>query len=255
MTTSNFQVNAVQQLLYDLNNDKQLQHSVSQSNPEDIVKIFDNRGVHVSRTLLTQFLVQLEAEESSDVELDLEQLEDVDGGLGVADVVISGAVLAVVASNAGGLMSQAQAASMVNDDGPVATLMSDSTISGQVSTLESLGIEVVVGDPSIDGASAEWDSSSRTMTISSETMEQGSAAVLQAMNHEAVHVAQSCSAGGVGSGGAALGIGTSGEAALALQHEVYEGVSEEEKLMEMEAYTLTNQAGAGIDAAVQHCSA
>lgn len=254
MSPSNFQKNAVNQLLYDLNHDKQLQHSISQSNPEDIVKIFDDRGVHVSRTLLTQFLVQLEAEESSDVELDLEQLEDVDGGLGVADVVISGAVLAVVASNAGGLMSQAQAAT-VSDDGPVATLMSDSTIAGQVSTLESLGIEVVVGDPSIDGASAEWDSSSRTMTISSETMEQGSGAVLQAMNHEAVHVAQSCSAGGVGSGGAALGIGTSGEAALALQHEVYEGVSEEEKLMEMEAYTLTNQAGAGIDAAVQHCSA
>ena len=129
MSPLNFQDNAVNQLLYDLNHDKQLQHSVSQSNPEDIVKIFDDRGVHVSRTLLTQFLVQLEAEESSDVELDLEQLEDVDGGLGVADVVISGAVLAVVASNAGGLMSQAQAAT-VSDDGPVATLMSDSTIAG-----------------------------------------------------------------------------------------------------------------------------
>ena len=151
-------------------------------------------------------------------------------------------------------MSQAQAAT-VSDDGPVATLMSDSTIAGQVSTLESLGIEVVVGDPSIEGASVEWDSGSRTMTISSETMEQGSGAVLQAMNHEAVHVAQSCNAGGVGSGGAELGIGMSGEAALALQHEVYEGVSEEEKLMEMGAYTLTNEAGAGIDAAVQHCSA
>ena len=50
------------------------------------------------------------------------------------------------------------------------------------------------------------------------------------------------------------GIGTSGEAALALQHEVYEGVSEEEKQMELEAYTLTNQTGAGINAAVDHCS-
>ena len=73
-------------------------------------------------------------------------------------------------------------------------------------------------------------------------------------NHEAVHVAQSCNAGGVGSAGAALGIGTSGEAALALQHEVYEGVSEEEKQMELEAYTLTKQTGAGINAAVDHCS-
>ena len=36
-----------------------------------------------------QFLSQLETEESSDVELSLEQLEDVDGGLGVADVMVS----------------------------------------------------------------------------------------------------------------------------------------------------------------------
>ncbi len=92
------------------------------------------------------------------------------------------------------------------------------------------------------------------MTISSETMQKGSGAVLQAMNHEAVHVAQSCNAGGVGSAGTALGIGTSGEAALALQHEVYDVASEEEKQMELEAYTLTNQARAGLKAAVQHCS-
>lgn len=253
-STFTFQNGAVNQLLHDLNSDPTLQKTVSQADPEEILEIFTTRGVYVNGDLLKQFLIQLEFEESSDEELNLEQLEDVDGGLGVADVMISGAVLAVVASNAGGLMSQAQAASMV-DDGPVATLMSDATIAGQVNTLESLGIDVVVGDPSIDGASAEWDSSSRTMTISAETMNQGSGAVLQAMNHEAVHVAQSCNAGGVGSGGAALGIGTSGEAALALQHEVYEGASEEEKQMEMEAYTLTNQAGAGIDAAVQHCSA
>ena len=187
--------------------------------------------------------------------LSLEQLEDVAGGLGVADVMVSGAVLAVVASNAGGLMSQAQAAMGVSTDGPVASLTADATIAGQISTLEGLGIEVVVGDPSIDGASAEWDAGSRTMTISANTMQQGSGAVLQAMNHEAVHVAQSCKAGGVGTGGVALGIGTSGAAAQALQHEVYEGVSAEEQQMELEAYTLTNQAGAGVAAAVQHCSA
>ena len=92
------------------------------------------------------------------------------------------------------------------------------------------------------------------MTISSATMQQGAGAVLLAMNHEAVHVAQSCKAGGVGTAGKALGIGTSGAAAQALQHEVYESVSEEEKQMELEAYTLTNEPGAGINAAVDHCS-
>ena len=92
------------------------------------------------------------------------------------------------------------------------------------------------------------------MTISAETMHAGAPAVLQAMNHEAVHVAQSCKAGGVGEAGTALGIATSGEAAQAVSHDTYAGVSSEEKQMELEAYTLTNQAGAGIAAAVQHCS-
>ena len=95
---------------------------------------------------------------------------------------------------------------------------------------------------------------SREMTISSATMQQGAGAVLKAMNHEAVHVAQICKTGGMGTAGKALGIGTSGASAQALQHEVHESVSEEEKQMELEAYTLTNQAGAGLEAAIQHYS-
>ena len=245
---------AVNKLLFELNGDPLLQKTISQASPDEILSLCQEWGVYVNGELLRQFLSQLETEESSDVELSLEQLEDVDGGLGVADVMVSGAVLAVVASNAGGLMSQAQAALNIDDEGPLATLTADATIAGQVSTLERLGIEIVVGNPSIDGASAEWDAANRTMTISSATMQQGAGAVLQAMNHEAVHVAQSCKAGGVGKAGKALGIGTSGAAAEALQHEVYESVSREEKQLELEAYTLTNQAGAGINAAVDHCS-
>ena len=245
---------AVDKLLFELSSDPLLQKRISQANPDEILTLCQEWGVYVNGELLRQFLSQLETEESSDVELSLEQLEDVDGGLGVADVMVSGAVLAVVASNAGGLMSQAQAALDIDDEGPLATLTADATIAGQLSTLGSLGIEIIVGNPSIDGASAEWDAASRTVTISPATMQQGAGAVLQAMNHEAVHVAQSCKAGGVGTAGKALGIGTSGAAAEALQHEVYESVSREEKQLELEAYTLTNQAGAGINAAVDHCS-
>ena len=246
---------AVQQLLFELNTDPLLQNAISGSKPDEILLLCQERGVYVNPELLNQFVGQLSAEESVDQELSLEQLEDVAGGLGIADVMVSGAVLAVVASNAGGLMNQAQAAIGISSDAAVASLSVNPTIAGQVNTLESLGIQVVVGDPSIHGASAEWDASRRTMTISSQTMRQGSGAVLQAINHEAVHIAQSCKAGGIGTGGVALGIGTSGDAAQALQHEVYEGVSEEEKQLELEAYTLTNREGAGIAAAIQHCNA
>lgn len=245
---------AVAELLLELQTNPVLQSTISQADPDEIVLLCQERNVYVNESLLKQFLSQLEAEESADVELNLEQLEDVDGGLGVADIMVSGAVLAVVASNASGLMSQAQASVNINSNGPVSALTSDAGIAGQVNTLESLGIEILVGNPSIDGASAEWNAASRTMTISSATMQQGSSAVLQAINHEAVHIAQSCKAGGVGEAGIPLGIRTSGEAAQALQHDVYEDASETEKQMELEAYTLTNQAGAGINAAVKHCS-
>ena len=75
--------------------------------------------------MLGQFLAQVADEESADEELSLDQLEDVAGGLGVADAMVSGVVLAVVASNAGGLMSQAQAAMGVSSDGPVASLTAE----------------------------------------------------------------------------------------------------------------------------------
>ena len=244
---------AVDQLLADLRSDVSLQRSFSQSTPDQIVAICQERGVYVNQLLLEQFIAQVTPDESADEELSFEELEDVAGGLGIADVVVSGAVLAVVASNAGGLMSQAQAA-ISGGDGPVASLTADSTIAGQVNTLESLGIQVVVGEPTIDGATAQWDNETRTMTISQDTMKAGAPAVLQAMNHESVHVAQSCKAGGVGHAGTALGIATSGEAAQAIQHETYAGISDGEKQMELEAYTLTNQAGAGVAAAVQQCS-
>ena len=244
---------AVEQLLADLRSDAALQQQISSASPEQMLALCQQRGVYVNEQLLSQFIAQATPDESDDIELSLDQLEDVAGGLGIADVMVSGVVLAVVASNAGGLMSQAQAAMGVGGDAEI-SLSSDSTVAGQVNTLESLGIQVVVGDTNIDGASAEWDASSRTMTISADTMKAGAPAVLQAMNHEAVHVAQSCAAGGVGQQGVALGIGTSGEAAQAVQHAAYDGISDSERQMELEAYTLTNQAGAGIAAAVQHCS-
>lgn len=245
----------VHQLLHDLQNDHQLQLLFSGATIQQISAICSQRGVYVNTALLSQFVAQLSPDETADQELSLEQLEDVAGGLGITDVMVTGAVLAVVASNAGGLMSQAQASIGVGGEAPVASLTADASIAQQVNSLESLGIQLLVGDPSIEGASAEWDAGTRTMTISESTLQQGAPMVLQAMNHEAVHVAQSCKAGGVGQAGTPLGIAVSGEAVQAVQHEVYANASAQEKQMELEAYTLTNQAGAGVAAAVQHCSA
>ena len=142
----------------------------------------------------------------------------------------------------------------MGDSAPVASLASTPAVASQVKTLEGLGIQVVVGDPSIQGASAEWDASRRTMTISRDTMAKGAGSIMQAIDHEAVHIAQSCKAGGINQVGTALGVATSGQAVERIQHAAYENASDHAKHLELEAYSLAEQAGAGISAAIDHCS-
>ena len=250
----NSQVASVQQFVTDLQQDSALRTSLLDNDSQGIVEICRERGVYVDSALLEQFLAQLAAEEHDDQELSLDQLEDIAGGLGVVDTLVSGLVLAVVASNAGSFMNQVQAATGLGDSAPVASLAANPAIASQVNALEGLGIKVVVGDPSIQGASAEWDASRRTMTISPDTMAKGAGSIMQAIDHEAVHIAQSCKAGGVNHAGTALGVATSGEAVERIQHAAYENASDHAKHLELEAYSITEQAGAGISAAIDHCS-
>ena len=245
---------AAQQLVCDLHENVALQATLAKNDAQGIVEICKARGVYVDPALLEQFIDQLTTEEDADQELSLDQLEDIAGGLGVVDTLVSGLVLAVVASNAGSFMNQVQAATGLGDSAPVASLGANPAIASQVNALEGLGIKVVVGDPSIQGASAEWDASRRTMTISPDTMAKGSGSIMQAIDHEAVHIAQSCKAGGVNHAGTALGVATSGEAVKRIQHAAYENASDHAKHLELEAYSLAEQAGAGISAAIDHCS-
>jgi len=250
----NWQLASVQQFVTDLQQDSALRTSLPDNDSQGIVEICRERGVYVDSALLEQFIAQLAAEEHDDQELSLDQLEDIAGGLGVVDTLVSGLVLAVVASNAGSFMNQVQAATGLGDSAPVASLAANPAIASQVNALEGLGIQVVVGDPSIQGASAEWDASRRTMTISPKTMAKGASSIMQAIDHEAVHIAQSCKAGGVNHAGTALGVATSGEAVERIQHAAYENASDHAKHLELEAYSLAEQAGAGISAAIDHCS-
>ena len=245
---------AAQQLLCDLQQDVALQATLAKNDSQGMLEICKARGVYVDPVLLEQFVDQLTAEEQADQELSLEQLEDIAGGFGVVDTLVSGLVLAVVASNAGSFMNQVDAGTGLGNGAPVASLASTPAVASQVKTLEGLGIQVVVGDPSIQGASAEWDASRRTMTISPDTMAKGAGSIMQAIDHEAVHIAQSCKAGGVNQVGTALGVATSGQAVERIQHAAYENASDHAKHLELEAYSITEQAGAGISAAIDHCS-
>ena len=82
--------------------------TLAKNDSQGMLEICKARGVYVDPVLLEQFVDQLTAEQA-DQELSLEQLEDIAGGFGVVDTLVSGLVLAVVASNAGSFMNQVHA--------------------------------------------------------------------------------------------------------------------------------------------------
>ncbi|MEY4355487.1 MAG: hypothetical protein RLZZ89_555, partial [Cyanobacteriota bacterium] len=66
-----------------------------------------------------------------------------------------------------------------------------------IDTLTSFGVLVVIGEPLKKGASGEWDPFNQVLRLSPETLNMGSEVVLEILNHESIHVAQSCKAGGI----------------------------------------------------------
>jgi len=149
---------AVQQLLLDLRTDRDLQDRISALSPQQIVSFCKDRGVYVSLPVLRQFVDQsshIVVDESADEELTLEQLSEVAGGRSLTSLIVSGALLAVVASNAAGFLSPAQAGL---------------TAAAQSSTLETLGVHLVVGQPAAEAG--DWDPSSRTLTVSEAVVQE-----------------------------------------------------------------------------------
>ena len=71
------------------------------------------------------------------------------------------------------------------------------TIKFLLKELKDIGVTVAIGDPRKSDAAAVWIPKKQTIKISPIKMEQGSLAVLRVLNHEAIHVAQSCKNGGI----------------------------------------------------------
>lgn len=143
-----------------------------------------------------------------------------------------------------------------------------------ITTLERVGAGVGLIEPIKAGAAAEWDARARTLRIRPEVPDQGSVEFARVLNHEAIHVAQSCAAGGVGAiprplglfaGGAFSkgqpGSGRSGPGGGAvdratmqkLQDPVYADLTAAERRMEEEAYALQNRLDLGVKLLRIHC--
>jgi hypothetical protein len=116
------------------------------------------------------------------------------------------------------------------------------------------GVHLRISDDITPEASAEWDSRRAEIRVRPWTVVLGQRALLQTLAHEAVHVAQSCRAGGINQAGTPLGLHVEASAAsdaqLASAH--WRGLASDRQL-ELEAYTVAGDPSWAIRLLASSC--
>lgn len=150
-------------------------------------------------------------------------------------------------------------------------------ISELLAVLQEAGVRISLEEPQKPGAAAEWDHSLRMLRIKPTVVEEGSLEFARVLNHEAIHVAQSCRGGDLRARPVALGLSRqlnpelaeqlpdlfdhgaasaaarAGAAATGVAGRVYDGVSAEERRLEQEAYANQQRLGLGVELVQAHC--
>jgi hypothetical protein len=128
-------------------------------------------------------------------------------------------------------------------------------IADLLSVLEQAGVQVQLAEPRKTGAAGEWDHAARTLRIKPAVVDKGTVDFAQVLNHEAIHVAQSCAAGGLRSVPRTLGLSQEvpAELKLHLDDPLYAGASDWEKGLEREAYANQRQIELGATLVRSHC--
>jgi len=128
-------------------------------------------------------------------------------------------------------------------------------IASLIPALERVGVLVVLGPPIKRGAAAEWDPAARTIRIQPAVVSNGSAEFARVLNHEAIHVAQSCLRGGLAAQPKLLGLSTQLDAQgqRHLGDPVYARASALERALETEAYANQHRLELAIALLASEC--
>jgi len=117
------------------------------------------------------------------------------------------------------------------------------------------GVRIQIIQPRKAGAAAEWDPRSRSLRIKPSVLGSGSRQFAEVLNHEAIHVAQSCRSGGISAPPRPLGLSEQLPAQLAtvLQEPLYSRASPAEQRLEREAYANQQLLELGALLVRSHC--
>ncbi len=130
-------------------------------------------------------------------------------------------------------------------------------IRGLLAQLRHLGVEVQLEPPQQAIASGEWRPRTATVRIRPDVPSAGSRVFARVLNHEAIHVAQSCRAGGLRRLPVLLGLGgqVGPEEAELLRHPVYRRAPQAVQRIEAEAFAHQNDLELGRSLLSRHCGA
>ncbi|MCT0198251.1 hypothetical protein KQ313_00895 [Synechococcus sp. CS-1325] len=124
-----------------------------------------------------------------------------------------------------------------------------------IPALERVGVRIVLGPPIKRGAAAEWDPPARTIRIQPGVVSNGSVEFARVLNHEAIHVAQSCRRGGPAAQPQLLGLSNQldVQSQRHLGDPVYASASPLERALEREAYANQHRLELGIALLGKEC--
>ncbi|MCX5939823.1 MAG: hypothetical protein NTX18_02075 [Cyanobium sp. LacPavin_0818_WC50_MAG_67_9] len=124
-----------------------------------------------------------------------------------------------------------------------------------LTVLAAAGVRLELTQPRKSGAAGEWDPSARTLRIQPRVVGKGSLEFARVLNHEAIHVAQSCRNRGLRSNPRPLGLPTQvpGHLAAVLREPIYRTASERVRQLEREAYANQQRLGLGAELVRRHC--
>lgn len=121
--------------------------------------------------------------------------------------------------------------------------------------LRRAGAQVALGPPRRQGAAGEWEPRRLVLRIRPDVPGKGSREFLRVLNHEAIHVAQSCRRGRIDAAPGLLGLSRSIDAPerANLAEPLYAAVTPQERLLEEEAYANQDQLNLGWQLVKAHC--
>ncbi len=124
-----------------------------------------------------------------------------------------------------------------------------------LTTLQAAGVRLSIEPPHKKGAAAEWDHIRGTLRIDPSVLRKGTVDFARVLNHESVHVAQSCAAGHLRALPQRLGLDRrmAPELAAHLDEPLYQDTTGDERLLEQEAYASQNKLGSGDSLLREYC--